>query len=155
MVEILELVDEQATITLGEKLANVCKHALAKHDRAIVIFLEGDLGAGKTTFSRGFLRGFGYKGNVKSPTYNLVEPYEFEGFSIYHFDLYRLADPEELEFMGMRDYLSKRGICLIEWPEMAGNALPKVDIMLELSYFENGRKATVTISSIIATEFLD
>jgi tRNA threonylcarbamoyladenosine biosynthesis protein TsaE len=114
----------------------------------LIIYLRGPLGAGKTTFARGFLRGKGYQGVVKSPTYTLVEPYSFNtGPTCYHFDLYRLDDPEELEFTGVRDYFSASSICMIEWPEKAAGYLAEADLDCELEYHSTGRKMTLTACS--------
>lgn len=98
-----------------------------------VIHIEGDLGAGKTTLTRGVMRGYGYEGAVKSPTYTLVEPYNFTDCNIYHFDLYRLSDPEEVTYLGIEDYFSDDNLCLVEWAERGRNTIPPADLVITLS----------------------
>ena len=110
-----------------------------------LLFLYGDLGAGKTTLVRGLLRAAGHQGAVKSPTYTLVEEYEVNGRRLFHFDLYRLKDPEELEWMGMEDYLNQEALCCIEWPQMGEGFLPMADVEVRLNYFQQQRAAEINM----------
>lgn len=134
------LADEQATVAFAESLAKLCPVGFN-------IFLYGDLGAGKTTFVRGLIQSFLPDVKVKSPTYTLVEDYDL-GTSvkntnnlnhIYHFDLYRLGDPEELEYLGGRDYFSKDAVCLVEWPQRGEGWLTEPDLKIMLEYHGEGR----------------
>lgn len=126
---------ETEMVALGEQLGR----AFVQYPAAFTVHLLGDLGAGKTTLTRGILRAFGHTGAVKSPTYTLVEAYEFAARTVYHFDLYRLGDPEELEYMGIRDYFADNTLCLIEWPTRGDGVLPVPDLVIDIVVFGDGR----------------
>jgi tRNA threonylcarbamoyladenosine biosynthesis protein TsaE len=129
--------DENATFALAQRLAVQLKHGM-------VIYLHGNLGAGKTTLVRGILKALGYKGRVKSPTYTLVEPYHIAGLDLRHFDLYRLQDEEEWNSAGFRDEFDGRNIFFIEWPERAQGLLPQADIGIMLEILPQGRNAEIS-----------
>ena len=135
----LRLPDESATLALGAALwpglpVTGC------------VYLSGDLGAGKTTLVRGLLRAAGHKGAVRSPTYTLIEPYTLAGRQLFHLDLYRLGDPEELEFIGLRKLLGQ-GVLLVEWPAQGYGVLPPPDWVIELAADGPARQATFTVSN--------
>lgn len=130
------LADESATLALAQRLAAQLKPGM-------VVYLRGDLGAGKTTLVRGVLNALGHTGRVKSPTYTLLEPYETAGLSVRHFDLYRLRDEEEWEAAGFRDEFDGRNVFLIEWPENAQGLLPQADMEIAFGILAHGRNAAI------------
>jgi tRNA threonylcarbamoyladenosine biosynthesis protein TsaE len=140
--------NEPAMLAFGAKLAKVC-------EGSEIIFFYGNLGAGKTTLVRGFIRGLGFTGAVKSPTYTLVEPYEFSNYKVFHFDFYRVQDAQELEFMGIQDYFTPDVICLIEWPEIALNVLPPPDLTCYIEGYQEGRKIKLEAHSAAGKKILE
>lgn len=143
----IDVDSELAQEALGAALARVCPESC-------VIYLEGDLGAGKTTLTRGFLRALGHKGVVRSPTYTLLEPYPLTTRACYHLDLYRLADPEELEYLGLRDLLRDPAVLLVEWPERGAGGLPTPDLRIRIAYAGAGRRIDLEAASAVGVELL-
>ncbi len=142
---------EDDTRALARDLAQATQGLLPA---SMVIYLDGDLGAGKTTFSRHFIQTLGHTGAVKSPTYTLVEPYELDALSVYHFDLYRLADPEELEFMGIRDYFTDNTLCLVEWAEKGAGCLASADLVISIAIEGEGRRFQVQATTLQGSKCL-
>ncbi len=122
---------------LGAELAEVLTPGM-------VVFLNGDLGAGKTTLARAVLHALGYQGKVKSPTYTLVEIYVVSNLYLYHFDFYRFNDPQEWDEAGFREYFNDASVCLVEWPEKAGDLLPPADLEIALRVMDSGRQAEIS-----------
>ena len=145
----LTLNNKTATQSFARQLAECCRAV----NKAIVIYLEGDLGAGKTTFAQGFIQNFGF-GRVKSPTYTLVESYQNDNINIHHFDCYRLNNPEELELIGIRDYLTAGHIQLIEWPDLGLGAIAKADISIRLRGDGQIRELSITNHSLMGGQLL-
>lgn len=123
---------EQQLVFFADRLASIIRAPL-------VIWLEGDLGAGKTTFARALIRALGYTGRVKSPTYGLLEQYQLDSLQVLHMDLYRISDPGELEFLGLVDLIDQDTVLLIEWPDKGGQWLPEPDFVFSFSYADEGR----------------
>ena len=133
--------DEPGVLELGGRLGRALGGAGAVH-------IHGQLGAGKTTLCRGLLRALGHEGAVKSPTFTLVEPYDLgDGVEVFHFDLYRLADPGELDYVGVDDYFTGQRLCLIEWPEKAAGFLPAHDLEIEIDVSGETRNISITATS--------
>ncbi len=130
------LADEAATLAFGSQLA-------ARLAPGALVFLSGNLGAGKTTLVRGLLRGLGYKGPVKSPTYTLLEPYEFSSYLVYHFDFYRVADSQELDFIGIDELVDSVALKLVEWPERVADRLPAADVIVRMQVQGEGRRVEI------------
>lgn len=142
------LADERATARLGAALARAIEGEQPSiGPQGLVVALSGDLGAGKTSVVRGMLRALGVAGPVRSPTFTLVEPYVVSSLNFYHFDFYRLGNPEEFSFAGFREMFGKGSVCLIEWPENAGRHLPEADLRIALRLAGAGRHATLTAAT--------
>jgi len=140
--------DEESMLRFGATLSGVSKPG-------DVIFLEGELGAGKTTLTRGFLRHLGYQQPVKSPTYTFVETYLFQNFCVHHFDFYRLEEPAELDHLGLEDYFTNDALVIIEWPEKAGDRLPAATFYCKISINDSAREITIEADSPSGKDILE
>ena len=145
---IFHLPDEAATLRLGQLLAPALHPGL-------VIFLEGDLGTGKTTLVRSLIRALGFQGPVKSPTYSLVEVYVVSSLYLYHFDFYRFESPEEFLDAGLDEYFNRNTVCLVEWPERAGDRLSRYDLAIQIDYAESGRSVRMTPGSALGQGWVE
>jgi len=145
MTKLIITSNENETMAAGGELA---KEILGiQSDRSIIIFLEGELGAGKTTFTKGILKGFDYQELVKSPTYNLVEIHETKNYKVFHFDLYRISKPIELEEIGIDEYLKELGsVSIFEWPKNGEAVLPSPDFHVQISYKDTDQNSKRELS---------
>ena len=144
---VIELADEAASLRLGQRLA-------ATLPTRAVVHLQGDLGAGKTTLARALLRALGVEGAIKSPTYTLIERYPVEGGEVAHLDLYRIADPEELSFLGLDELADSARLWLVEWPDRGAAFLPAADLRIELAVEGAGRRAGFEALSPLGADWL-
>lgn len=143
----IEIQNEEAMQSFGSRMSKYI-------EPGTVIFLCGDLGAGKTTFTRGFLRGLGYEGHVKSPTYTIVESYELNKTTVFHFDFYRVKDPLELEYIGIEEYFTPQSICIIEWPEIVLAMLPRCDLIINIKIEENSRHLHIEAETNVGKQLI-
>ena len=141
------LPDEAATLALGAEIARILCAGMT-------LYLQGDLGAGKTTLVRGMLRALGYTGRVKSPTYTLTEIYSVSGFELYHFDLYRMHDPREWQDAGFREVANGSTVSLVEWPEKAAGLLPPPDLRILLRVLDAGREVEIVAETALGKKCL-
>jgi tRNA threonylcarbamoyladenosine biosynthesis protein TsaE len=141
--------NENEQLNFGGKLANACDH------KSCVIFLQGDLGAGKTTLTRGFLRTLGYTDKVKSPTYTLIETYQLSDHQILHIDLYRIKKPDEIDALGIRDLIDAKTSCLVEWPDHALEKLPPADLTCYIAPSADGRQIQLVAETTRGKEILN
>jgi tRNA threonylcarbamoyladenosine biosynthesis protein TsaE len=149
IILVLTLKNETETNIFSKNLARCCRQI----NSAVVIYLEGDLGAGKTTLARGFIQSFGFD-RVKSPTYSLVESYQNSDINIHHFDCYRLSDPEELEYIGIREYSDPGHIQLIEWAELGKGIIAPADLSIVLSGIDEQRELSITTHTPVGKQLL-